>query len=73
MTVTMKGIYTSELRTELTHLRSGTHIYTVAPIDNQGSGESFSPTDLFTASLGSCMMTIMGIASRTHGFNIDRY
>lgn len=44
---------------------------TDAPPDNQGKGEFFSPTDLLAASLGSCMATLMGIASRTHQINID--
>ncbi|MEG2755481.1 MAG: OsmC family protein, partial [Mucinivorans sp.] len=44
---------------------------TDAPTDNQGRGQAFSPTDLLATALGSCMLTIMGIASRTHGFNID--
>jgi uncharacterized OsmC-like protein len=46
-------------------------IITDAPLDNKGKGEAFSPTDLLAASLGSCMVTIMGIAAREHGFNID--
>ncbi|MBW7848458.1 MAG: OsmC family protein [Bacteroidales bacterium] len=64
-------IYTTGLRTEMTHLASGTKVLTDAPIDNQGKGELFSPTDLASASLASCMLTIMGIAAREHGFNID--
>ena len=64
-------LYTTELRTEMTHLASGTKVLTDAPIDNQGKGEDFSPTDLASASLASCMLTIMGIAAREHGFNID--
>ncbi len=64
-------LYTTELRTEMTHLASGTKVLTDAPIDNQGKGEVFSPTDLASASLASCMLTIMGIAAREHGFNID--
>ena len=63
--------YTGELRTVATHLQSGKTIITDAPVDNQGKGEAFSPTDLLAASLGSCMITIMGIAAQTHGFNID--
>ncbi len=59
------------MRTEATHVRSGKKITTDAPIDNQGKGEFFSPTDLLAAALGSCMLTIMGIAARTHGFDID--
>lgn len=63
--------YTGQLRTVATHLQSGNTIITDAPVDNQGKGEAFSPTDLLAASLGSCMITIMGIAAQTHGFNID--
>src|SRR5258705_6310746 len=68
---TIKTIYTGELRTEATHVKSGVKIMTDAPTDNQGKGEFFSPSDLLAASLGSCMVTIMGIASRTHNMNID--
>lgn len=68
---TSRIIYLGELRTEAEHVRSGNKIVTDAPLDNQGRGEFFSPTDLLATSLGSCMLTIMGIAARTHGFNID--
>ena len=68
---TIGTTYLGELRTEPVHIPSGTHIITDAPVDNQGKGEAFSPTDLLTASLTSCMMTIMGIAARTHGIDID--
>ena len=46
-------------------------IETDAPIDNNGKGRKFSPTDLFVSSLGSCMLTIMGITANSHGFSID--
>lgn len=68
---TIETTYLGDLRTEPVHVQSGTHIITDAPLDNQGKGEAFSPTDLMSASLGSCMMTIMGISSRTHGIDID--
>ena len=68
---TSKIVYLSELRTEAVHRLSGTKIFTDAPPDNQGRGESFSPTDLLATSLGSCMLTIMGISARAHGFTID--
>ncbi|CDN32839.1 putative stress-induced protein OsmC [Mucinivorans hirudinis] len=68
---TIKTVYLGELRTQAEHLQSGTKIITDAPTDNQGKGEAFSPTDLLATSLGSCMLTIMGIAARTHGFDID--
>ena len=71
MMETVRTKYISDLRTEATHVRSCVKLTTDAPVDNQGKGEFFSPTDLLATSLGSCMLTIMGIAARTHGFNID--
>ena len=68
---TVKTIYLGDLRTEMTHLQSGNKVVTDAPTDNQGQGEFFSPTDLVAAALGSCMLTIMGQAARTHGIDID--
>ena len=64
-------IYKGALRTEAVHLQSNTSIETDAPTDNQGKGERFSPTDLLATSLGNCMLTIMGIAARTHQIDID--
>ena len=68
---TVETIYLGGLRTEATHVQSGTKILTDAPTDNHGKGEAFSPTDLVATALGSCMMTIMGIAAQTHGIDID--
>jgi len=68
---TSKVLYTGELRTEATHVKSGQTFITDAPVDNQGKGEAFSPTDLLATSLGACAITVVGIAARTHGFNID--
>ncbi|MFO7722087.1 MAG: OsmC family protein [Bacteroidales bacterium] len=68
---TATTLYTGDLRTEIRHNQSGTIIITDAPTDNQGRGEAFSPTDLLAVSLGSCMLTIIGIAAREHGFDID--
>ncbi|HUM51614.1 MAG TPA: OsmC family peroxiredoxin, partial [Chitinophagales bacterium] len=59
--ITSKVIYLGELRTEMTHLQSGTVIFTDAPKDNHGKGEAFSPTDLVASALGSCMISIVGI------------
>jgi putative redox protein len=69
--VTMTGIYIGELRTEVTHLKSGNKIITDAPPDNNGKGEAFSPTDLTCASLNSCMMTLMGIVANREGINLS--
>jgi len=63
--------YMGGLRTESTHLASGNKIITDAPLDNQGKGQAFSPTDLLSSSLASCMMTIMGITANTHSINFD--
>ncbi|RYG21965.1 MAG: OsmC family peroxiredoxin [Chitinophagaceae bacterium] len=68
---TSKITYIGNLSTSAVHLKSGTAIITDAPVDNQGKGEAFSPTDLLATSLGNCMLTIVGIAARTHGFSID--
>ena len=68
---TIETIYLGELRTEATHVFSGNKTITDAPLDNKGKAESFSPTDLLSASLGSCMITIMGITAREHGIDID--
>jgi len=58
---TSKVIYKGNLRTEATHLQSKTKLITDAPIDNNGKGETFSPTDLVATALSSCMLTIIGI------------
>jgi uncharacterized OsmC-like protein len=63
--------YSGDLRTESEHLQSGNKIITDAPIDNEGKGEGFSPTDLVATSLANCMLTIMGIVARQHKVNID--
>ena len=63
--------YTGDLRTVAVHVKSGQMFITDAPTDNQGRGEAFSPTDLLATSLGACAITVVGIASRTHGFNVD--
>jgi putative redox protein len=67
--MTSEIIYKGALRTEAKHLQSETVIETDAPTDNQGKGQRFSPTDLLATSLGSCMLTIMGIKARD--MNVD--
>ena len=69
---TAKTIYLGDLRTQATHLQSGTQLITDAPTDNNGKGEAFSPTDLVAAAYGSCMMTIMGILARREGIELKR-
>jgi len=69
--MTAKVIYKGNLRTEATHLKSGTVIVTDAPTDNHGKGESFSPTDLVATALGSCILTIMGIKAKASEIDIE--
>src|ERR1700741_3170313 len=61
---TISTTYLGDLRTEATHLQSGTRIHTDAPTDNQGKGEAFSPTDLLATSLATCILTTIGIVSK---------
>lgn len=68
---TIEGKYLGALRTEATHLKSANTIITDAPVDNQGKGEAFSPTDLLCAALGSCMMTIMGIVAEREKIDLQ--
>lgn len=56
--------YQGELHCKAVHGPSRTELNTDAPKDNNGRGESFSPTDLVATALGSCMLTVMGIAAR---------
>src|SRR5688500_13028502 len=62
--MTSTVVYEGNLRTIATHLQSGTVIETDAPVDNNGKGERFSPTDLVATALGTCMLTIMGMKAR---------
>ena len=59
--------YLGGLRVSSTHLASNTEIITDAPVDNNGKGESFSPTDLVATALGTCMITVMGIYAEKNG------
>ena len=67
---TASARYAGNLRTEATHAASGNVIQTDAPTDNHGRGEAFSPTDLVSTALGSCMMTVMGIVADRHHLNL---
>jgi len=68
---TSKVIYLSELRTKAQHLASKNEIITDAPLDNHGKGEAFSPTDLAATSLGSCMLTVLGIYAANNGIHME--
>ena len=69
--MTSTVVYNGNLRTTLTHTRSGSSFETDAPPDNNGRGERFSPTDLMATSLATCMITVMGIRARKMGFDLE--
>ncbi len=69
--MTSKVTYTGDLRTSSVHLQSGSEIITDAPVDNNGKGEAFSPTDMVANSLATCMFTIMGIKANQMNINFD--
>ena len=68
--MTSKVTYLGDLRTSSIHIQSGTEILSDAPIDNNGKGEAFSPTDTVANGLATCMMTIMGIKARDLGIDL---
>ncbi|HEU4791765.1 MAG TPA: OsmC family protein [Flavobacterium sp.] len=67
--MTSKVTYLGDLRTSSIHIQSGSEILSDAPVDNNGKGEAFSPTDSVANALATCMMTIMGIKARD--MNVD--
>ena len=64
-------VYEGDLHTRCEHGPSGAVLATDAPVDNQGRGESYSPTDLAATALASCMLTVMGIVAARHGWKLD--
>jgi len=62
--VEIKIDYEGELHCNASHLPSGSRLVTDAPLDNNGRGEAFSPTDLVATAVGACMATVMGIVAR---------
>ncbi len=68
--MTSKVIYKGDLRTECEHIQSSNKFITDAPIDNNGKGEAFSPTDTVATALASCMLTIMGIKANENELDI---
>jgi putative redox protein len=63
--------YSGGLRCGAEHGPSGSRIETDAPVDNQGKGSCFSPTDLIGTSLATCLLTVMGIVAERHGWNLE--
>jgi putative redox protein len=69
--VTISINYAGELRCNATHDPSGSMLSTDAPLDNNGKGETFSPTDLVATALGNCMATIMGIVAQRKSIPLE--
>ena len=63
--------YEGDLHCVATHGPSGNTLTTDAPVDNNGRGESFSPTDLVATALGACMATVMGIVAKRKEIALD--
>ena len=69
--VRIESLYEGDLHTACLHEPSGRQLETDAPRDNEGRGESFSPTDLLATALTTCMLTVMGIVARRHDWTLD--
>jgi uncharacterized OsmC-like protein len=63
--------YEGDLHCNAVHLPSGTRLSTDAPVDNNGRGESFSPTDLVATALGACMATVIGIVAKRKEISVE--
>ena len=68
---TSKVTYLGDLRTSSIHLQSGSEIISDAPLDNNGKGEAFSPTDAVANGLATCMLTVMGIKASDLGVDFS--
>lgn len=71
MSVEITGRYSGNLKVDLLHGPSGTTWRTAAPVDNQGDGSSFSPTDMAAAALGACMLTLIAIVGERDGLDLS--
>ncbi len=66
MAVEIDVLYLGDLKCEATHGPSGSVVVSEAPLDNGGTGGSFSPTDLVATALGTCVLTILGLMAKRH-------
>jgi len=69
--VEIKLTYEGDLHCSAVHKPSGNTLVTDAPVDNQGRGEAFSPTDLVATALASCVATVVGIVARRKELGIE--
>ena len=59
------------MKIECTHNESGAKFTAATPAMYNGSGDSFSGTDLCAMSLGVCASTVMGVFARDNGIDIS--
>lgn len=71
MSFKINAVYAGDEKVELTHALSGSKLLTDLPPDNGGRGRNFSPTDLLTASVASCVLTIMAKLAAREGIKFD--
>jgi putative redox protein len=71
MSVRIQARYLGNKKTEATHEPSGAKLITTPPLDNEGDGSSFSPTDLLATALGTCMLSVMAIVADRDGFDMS--
>lgn len=72
MAVRIDVSYNGSLQCKAVHAPSKDALVTDAPVDNQGRGDHFSPTDLLATSLITCIITTMGIAAQTRGIELGQ-
>ena len=63
--------YLGDLKTESLHKQSGSVLRTDAPLDHEGKGRYFCPTDLLATALGTCLLTVIGIRAKKEGWSLD--
>ena len=68
--ISITAAYDGDLRCTAKHGPSGNTLFTDAPVDNHGKGQSFSPTDLVATALATCTMTLMGIVAKREGLDL---
>ena len=69
--VEIKLTYEGDLHCSAIHQPSGNILVTDAPLDNNGRGQAFSPTDLVATALGSCMATVIGIVAKRKELTVE--
>ena len=70
--VEITGRYLGDLSVQATHGPSGATVTMDAPVDHDGLGRSFSPTDLVATALGACIVTVIAIVARRRNVEIGQ-